>query len=497
MESKHCISKSEHMTDSTNKTSEVNPKTNDTVESGPPSPTAGVRTLMGDPKKAIIKLAWPMIIAMSVNTIYNLVDAIWVSGLGRDALAAVGFFFPFFFMAISISTGIGIGGGAAISRRIGAKDKQGVDSVGSHTIMMMVIVAIIFTIPFLIFSENIFLVIGAKEVIDLVLAYSRIIFAGTIILFFSMIATSILRAEGDAKRSMWVMMLGAILNIILDPIFIYLLGLGVAGAAWATIISMSISSSIMFYWLFIKKDTYVSFHFKAFQWDRKILKDITSVGLPASIMQLSMAFTMLIMNLIIFIIVGKDGVAVYTVGWRVVTVAILPLLGLATAVTSVTGAAFGAKNYEKLKTSYFYAIKLGLIIASIGGIITFIFAHQITAVFTVTEDAALLANDIILFLQIICFFYPGVAFGMFSSAMFQGTGKGMNALTVTILRTIILAPPISLLFALYFEMDLPGIWVGLVLANIIGSAVAFTWAKIYIDHLKTAFKKEKNTFPGS
>ncbi|MCK5561331.1 MAG: MATE family efflux transporter, partial [Thermoplasmata archaeon] len=143
------------MTEATKNTSEVNPKANDTVEARPPNPTAGVRTLMGDPKKAIIKLAWPMIIAMSVNTIYNLVDAIWVSGLGRDALAAVGFFFPFFFMAISISTGIGIGGGAAISRRIGAKDKSGVDSVGSHTIMLMVIIAIIFTVPFLIFSENI------------------------------------------------------------------------------------------------------------------------------------------------------------------------------------------------------------------------------------------------------------------------------------------------------------------------------------------------------
>ena len=110
--------------------------------------TEGVKTLLGDPKSAITKLAWPMMIAMAAHTIYNLVDAIWVSGLGTDSIAAIGFFFPFFFIAMAISTGIGIGGGAAISRRIGAKDKDGADNVGIHTIILMVIISVFFTIPF-------------------------------------------------------------------------------------------------------------------------------------------------------------------------------------------------------------------------------------------------------------------------------------------------------------------------------------------------------------
>jgi putative MATE family efflux protein len=452
--------------------------------------TEGVKTLLGDPKKAIIKLAWPMIIAMSAHTIYNLVDALWVSGLGSDPIAAIGFFFPFFFIAMAISTGIGIGGGAAISRRIGAKDKAGADNVGVHTIILMVFIAIVFTIPFLILAEQIFIRIGAEEIIDLVLAYANIIFAGTIIIFFNMIATSILRAEGDAKRSMWVMMLGAILNIILDPIFIYVLDLGVAGAAWATVISMSISSIILVYWLFIKKDTYVTFDFKSFKWDKKILKDISSVGVPASVMQVAMAFTMLIMNLIIVQIASGDGIAVFTIGWRVVTVAILPLIGIATAVTSVAGATYGARNLPKLKTSYFYSIKLGLLISTIAGLSTFLLAPQIAAVFTTHKDAAHLADDLTVFLQIICLFYPGVAFGMFSSAMFQGTGKGTNALIVTILRTIILAPPFALLYIYYFNLDLVGAWVGLVSANLIGSIVAFSWARSYISGLKSEFERK-------
>ncbi len=452
----------------------------------------GVRTLLGDPKKAINKLAWPMIIAMAAHTIYNLVDAIWVSGLGPDAIASIGFFFPFFFMAMAISTGLGIGGGAAISRRIGAKDKVGADKVAVHTIILMVITAILFTVPFLIFAENIFYLIGAGELIDLVMAYSRIMFAGTIIIFFSMIATSILRAEGDVKRAMWIMMFGAILNIFLDPIFIYTFGLGVAGAAWATMISMTIASLIVFYWLFIKKDTYISFNFRSFKWDREIMKDISKVGVPASVMQVSMAFTMLIMNIILILIAGKDGVAVFTIGWRVVTVAILPLIGVATAVTSVTGAAFGAKNIDKLKTSYFYSIKLGLIISTIAGAITFIFAPQITAVFITGEGSTRIADDLILFLRVICLFYPGVAFGMFSSAMFQGTSEGTKSLLVTVFRTLILAPPLALAFAIYMNMGILGIWIGMVIANIIGSMAAFIWAMVFIKGLRSSFKKDKN-----
>ena len=456
------------------------------------SQTKGVKTLLGDPKKAILKLAIPMIVAMSFNTIYNLVDALWVSGL-EGGLRAVGFFFPFFFMAMAIAVGIGTGGGAAISRKIGAKDKSGADNVAVHTILIMVISAIIFTIPFLIFIREIFIIIGAGDVIDLVVSYGRIIIAGSIILFFTMVASTILRSEGDANRAMYMMMVGAILNIILDPIFIFTFGYGVAGAAIATIISMSITALIMVNWLFFKKDTYVSFNFRNFHWDKKIVKDISNVGLPASVQQLSMAFTTLIMNIIIVMIEKPNGVGIetYTAGWRVVTIGILPLLGIATAVISVTGAAYGAKDFAKLKTSFMYAVKLGFIIELVVATATFLLAPYIATVFSLREGALELRNELTIFLQVIFLFYPTVAFGMFSSSMFQGTGKGINALIVTIWRTIILAPPFALLFSVVFNMGLLGIWLGLVVANITGSITAFSWARIYLKRLKADFERSK------
>ena len=468
----------------TEKRSNISKKTNN-------NETNGVQTLLGDPKKAIIKLAIPMIIAMSITTVYNLADAIWVSGLGSDALAAVGFVFPFFFMALAIANGLGIGGGAAISRKIGANDKDGADNVAVHTLVIMLVISILFTILFFVFAPDIFSIIGAGKTLAMATVYARIMAIGTVAIFFSFIANAILRAEGDVNKAMHAMALGAVLNIALDPIFIYTFDLGVAGAAWATLFSMSVSSLLLFYWLFLKKNTYLSFHFRGFHFNKSVIKDIFKVSFPASVMQLSMSITMLIMNIIIIkvgIISGaenpQDGVAVFTVGWRVATLATMPLIGIATAVVSVTGAAYGAQDYKKLNISYMHAIKIGIIIEAIIALFIFVFAPAITVLFTIAETSAHLAPAIIIFLRIVCILFPGIALGMLSSSMFQGTGHGMNALIVTIFRSIILTLPFAWFLSITLDMGLPGAWWGLVAANCIGSSAAFIWAKIYIKKLQ-------------
>lgn len=460
--------------------------------------TKGVKTLLGEPKKAIIKLSIPMIIAMSAQTIYNLVDALWVSGFGQhiftsstiqdigpNALAAVGFVLPFYMMIIAISTGLGLGGGSAISRRIGAKDKIGADNVAIHTIILTGILATLFTIILCSLAGPIFSAIGAKTTVHMTTTYGKIIFGGSIFLFFTQVAYAILRAEGDASRAMYAMMFGAGLNIILDPIFIYTFKLGVAGAAYATVISLAITSLVLIYWLFLRKNTYVSFKFKDFTFKKEILKDILRVGLPASIQQLSMSITMLIVIVIINMSNGNEiGVAVYNTGWRVIMISVLPMLGIATAVTTVTGAAFGSKSYEKLNTAYMYAARTGLIIEIICAIGIFLLAPYIAAIFTTTPDAMQLKTDLELFLMITCLFYPGAALGITSSAMFQGTGKGTNALIATLLRTIVFTVLLTLIFTFVFNLGLTGIWWAIVIANLLGSAITFGWGKIYVNSLR-------------
>ena len=178
--------------------------------------TEGVKTLLGDPKKAIIKLSIPMIIVLSLLTLYYVVDAFWVAGLGSNAIAATGFVFPFFYLLMAMSTGLGVGAGAAISNRIGAKNPKSANNIVSHVIILMFILSIISTFILYIFAEDILLIVGAGSTIDLAVSYGQIIFIGTIFIFFSNIANSLLRGEGDAKRAMYVILLGSVLNIILD-----------------------------------------------------------------------------------------------------------------------------------------------------------------------------------------------------------------------------------------------------------------------------------------
>ncbi len=447
--------------------------------------TKGVKTLLGEPKKAVIKLAIPMIVALLIQTIYNLADALWVSGLGADALAAVGFVFPFFMMIMAFGTGIGLGAGSAISRKIGSKDKDGADNVAAHSMVLLIIISLLFSIPMFLFSEPIFQALGTGETLDITVSYAKVIFIGAVFIFFSNIANALLRGEGDAKRAMYALALGSGLNIILDPIFIYTLNMGVAGAAWATIISFAITSLLLGYWLFFKKDTFVDFTFKQFKFKKHIIKDIFGVGVPASFSQLSMSLSMLIINFLIVFITGgnTDGVAIYSTGWRVAMIAVLPVMGIATAVISVSGAAYGAKAYEKVSISHVYSVKIGFIFELVIAIGIFIFAPQIAAVFTRAEAASHLEQGLTLFFRVMSLYYPSISLGMLSSSLFQGIGKGMNAFFATVLRTLIFTLLFILVFAITLEGGLVGIWWGIVVANIISSIIVFIWVRLHVKKL--------------
>jgi putative MATE family efflux protein len=450
--------------------------------------TEGVRTLLGDPRKAVLKISVPMMIAMFVSSMYNVADAVWVSGLGSNALAAVGLFFPFFMMIIALASGIGVGGSSAISRRIGERNKEAADNTAIHTFVVGIAIAGAVSLPFIPFLNQIFVSMGSNaSVAGMASRYARILFGGSIFLFLSYIGNAILRGEGDAKRAMYAMVIGSALNTILDPVFIYTFKLGVAGAAWATLISMVISFIPVAYWLFVKKDTYVDMSLKDFRPDRKIAKEIFRVGVPASLAQLSMSIAMFGLNWIILGVGGDEGIAIFTSGWRVTMIGIIPLLGMAIGVTAVTGAAYGARDMEKLEAAYLYGIKIGVGIEIVVAVSTAIFAPQIAYLFTYSEGSASLYSELVNFLRWMVLFYITTPLGMLTSSMFNGIGKGERALTVTVLRTIVLQIAMAYLFAMVLDFGLTGVWMGIVTGNVTAALISFTWGRFTISHLKKSF----------
>lgn len=276
------------------------------------------------------------------------------------------------------------------------------------------------------------------------------------------------------------MILGSVLNVVLDPIFIYPLGFGVAGAALATVISYASSGMLMFYWFFIKKDTYVSFRFNSFKFDRAIVRDIFRVGIPSSFEQFALALTALSMNYIIATISSTDGVAVYATAWRVTGIAVSPLIGISISLISISGVAFGENNIKKAQNALIYALKVGILVETVIALIVYFFAPEIAAIFTEAESSARIAPELIRLLKIMTIFYPTVAFGMLSASLFQGAGKGTSSLIATLLRSLVLTLFFSLLFAYGFDWGLTGIWWGLVTGTVIGSLIAFLWVQIYL-----------------
>ncbi|OQY08468.1 MAG: MATE family efflux transporter [Marinitoga sp. 4572_148] len=447
--------------------------------------TKGTLLLKGDPKIAIKKLSIPMILAMLVQTLYNLVDGIWVAGLGSKALAAIGLFFPIFMIIIALSAGLGVGASSEISRKIGEKNKVGADTTAIISIILAIALGLITSIILLISIKPILQSIGAGgETLKLTLDYAYILIIFSPLLMFNNTANGILRGEGDAKKAMYAITAGSLLNIVLDPLFIYGFNLGVKGAAYATVISFSISSFLIIYWMFIKRNTYLNITFKDFNYDSQILKNILKVGIPASLAQVSMSIAIFVLNVFAVKAGGDLGVAVFTSGWRIINFGTVPLIGISTTVTTVTGAAYGQRNGEKLSTAHLYAIKFGLMISFFVMISIFIFAPQIAKIFTYSKDGSVIYDDLVTALRIMSLFLPGVPFGMFTSSMFQGIGHGVKSLIASINRTIIMQILFSWLYVFVFKIGLPGVWWGIVTGNATSSVITFTWGRLTIKKLR-------------
>ncbi|HCF38376.1 MAG TPA: MATE family efflux transporter [Thermosipho africanus] len=452
--------------------------------------TKGVRILQGDPKKAIIKLSIPMIFAMLVQTLYNLVDGIWVAGLGPESLAAIGVFFPIFMIIISISSGLGVGASSVISRKIGEKNKTKADIAASNSIFLAVFIGIVLTIIFLIFIKPVLGFIGTSEItFNLTLQYAYVLLFAIPLLLYNNTANGILRGEGDATKAMYAITIGAVLNIFLDPVFIYLFKLGVKGAAYATVVSIFVSSILITYWLFVKKNTYVSLHIKDFKFDFEIVKDILRVGIPSSIAQISMSVAIFVLNVFAVKAGGDFGVAVFTSSWRIINFGTVPLIGISTAVTAVTGASYGQKNGEKLETAHLFAIKFGLIISIFVMLSIMIFAPYIAKVFTYASNGSKIYDSLVTSLRILSLFLPGVPFGMFTSGMFQGIGHGIKSMIVSINRTVIMQVLFSYLFVFVLKIGLNGVWWGIVAGNATSAVITFICGRITVKKIKEKFKK--------
>ena len=420
---------------------------------------------------------------MLLVSIYNLADAAWVAGLGADALAGVGFVTPLFLILVGLGNGLGAGATSSIAKYIGQKNKQKADNGGLHVIILTIIISLLVTVALLLILNPLLNMMGAGSTTSYALDYGNIMFGGAIFFVLPNAMYGILRAEGDVNRTMHAMAISGILNIIIDPIFIYVLDMGVKGAALATLLSSGLVIIIIAYWFYIKKDTYVKPTIANFNFSKDITFDILKVGIPASLELLMTAILTAVLSTILTTVASTDAVAVYTTGWRVVSLGTMPIIGISTALVSIVGANFGAKQYENIKLAHHYSMKFAFGVALLTGALIFIFAPQIVMLFSYSTNSAHLAEGMIGFLRVMTFYYLFMAFGAPSTFLFQGVGKGLTAMFQTLLRTVVFSIICAYLFAIVMGLGEHGVWYGIVVGQAIATIITFVWSKEYVKRL--------------
>ena len=442
-----------------------------------------VDIMLGNPKKALISMSIPLIISLLISSLYNLIDAAWVSGLGADALAGVGFFTPIFMILVGFGNGLAAGASFAISKYIGEGNKIKADNASIHSIIIDIIVSVITTLILLVLIVPILNAMGVGQTIDYATDYGNIIILGSIFIILSNALYGIYRGEGDSTRPMYAMIASAILNMILDPIFIYALNLGVKGAAIATIISAIFVILILMYWFYIKKDTYLKPILSNFNFKKDISLDIVKVGIPASIQLLNNAFFAAVFSALLAFLSSTDSVAVYSTGWRIVIIGTTPILAIGTALISVIAANYGAKNYENIKIAHRYAMKISMVFAFAVAILTNVFAADIASIFASSGSSVRIASELTSFLQWIVIYYPTMAVGVASTYVFQGIGKGITAMFQTIMRETGFTIFFAVLLGVVLNYGVWGAWMGIVLGEIVSNNITLIWADWQIKKL--------------
>ncbi|MBQ2831529.1 MATE family efflux transporter [Methanobrevibacter sp.] len=446
-----------------------------------------VDVMLGNPKKALVSMSIPLIISLLISSFYSLIDAAWVSGLGADALAGVGFFTPIFMILVGFGNGLGAGSAFAISKYIGEENKSKADNASVHSILIDMLVSIIITVILFVLLVPILNAMGVGQTIGYATDYGNVIVLGSVFIILSNALYGIYRGEGDSTRPMYAMIASAILNMILDPIFIYSLNLGVRGAAIATLISAVFVILILIYWFYIKKDTYLAPILSNFEFKASIGWDIIKVGIPASIQLLNNAFFAAVFSALLAFLSSTDSVAVYSTGWRIVTIGTTPILAIGTALISVVAANYGARNYENIKIAHRYAMKISIVFAFAVAILTNVFAGDIAYVFASSGSSVRIASELTSFLQWIVIYYPTMAVGVASTYVFQGIGKGITAMFQTILRETGFTLFFAVLMGVVLNWGVWGAWMGIVLGEIVSNNITMIWADLQIKRLINTF----------
>ncbi|MGP1505248.1 MATE family efflux transporter [Eggerthia catenaformis] len=427
------------------------------------------KLLTGNPWKLMISLSLPAILGQLIVGLYAFVDSIYVGQMvGTNAMSAISAASPFVLINNAIAVLLGIGSGSVLSRAIGKKDQKTVDKIMGNLTFLVIMLSSAVMIIGIVFAPEFLRLSGAGgDVLKMGISYLRTVYLGSILVNFMQAANMVIRAEGRMGIAMGIMATGAILNIILDPIFILLMpSRGPQAVAIATVFSQFIQALVTFIY-FLKKSPVVRFH--EIKPAKDLLPEIFSVGMSAMLMQIMMLVQMTVVYNTAVHFGGAKQIALMGAAQRVLQLVFVPIWGMSQGMQPAVGTNFGAKEYLRVKKLTNVFIAGSTCLAGFFFVVIEIFAVQILSAFI--TDSAIVNSGLLNFRLMYCIF-PAYGLLIMIVTYFQAIGKAKQAGIVVILRQFALIVPLVLILPRVLNGNVLGVWLALPLSDVIVVLIA-------------------------
>lgn len=400
--------------------------------------------------QSLILLGIPIMIGMLINAFYNIVDAYFVGKLGESAMAAISIVFPIGQVVVGLGLMFGNGAASYLSRLLGKDDKKTANQVASVAIYSSVFIGLIFIIITLVFMKYILKYLGATStIIPYALPYAKIYILSCVFNIFNVTMNNIVASEGSSKTAMLALLLGAIANIFLDPIFIYYFKFGVIGAAVATAISQFISTLVYIIYI-LKKESYFSFSIRNFHPTKEIFFEIFKIGIPTLTFQFLTSLSIALIN-INAANYGDIVIAAMGVVTRIISMCTLVVFGFLKGFQPIAGFSYGAKNFNRLNKSIKISILWSTTFCIVTGLITIIFSKQIVSQFANGNNIMISLGQKSLIANSLSFFLFG--FYTVYSSLFLALGKGCKGFLLGACRQGICFVPVILILPTLLGID--------------------------------------------
>lgn len=420
----------------------------------------------------IISMSIPSMLSMLIQALYNIVDGIFVSQYSLESLEAVNLAYPLQMLLIAVGVGTGVGINSLVSRRLGAKNFDDANKAATNGMLLSVLSWLLFVVIALTLVKPFVNLMGASEAVSKdAVTYLNIVMIASIGLFVQCSAEKLLQATGNMIYPMMFQLVGAITNIIFDPILIFGVGpfpeMGVAGAAIATVGGQMVAMIFSLVVLFTKSHD-VKVSFKKFKPDLKIIGEIYKVGFPSIIMQSIGSVLVSSLNALLLAIGSSAAVNVFGIYFKLQSFVFMPVFGLNQGVMPIMGYSYGAKNRQRLMQALKYGVLIALCIMFIGLLIFMIIPEVLLGMFN--ADEAMLQMGVPALRTISLCFLPA-ACGIIISTLFQAVGNGVYSLIVSVLRQLVLVLPIAYILSRFAGVF--GVWWAFPIAEAGGLLTSF------------------------